>query len=386
MEKRRYRNTDEFVSLLGFGCMRLPTREGGTSRDIDKEKTREMIEYARAAGVNYFDTAYMYHEGASEPVIGEILSSFDRKSFNLATKMPLMMLQHEAQVETIFNDQLKKCRVDYFDFYLLHNMNRGLKTAAERFKVYEFLKKKQEEGVIRHLGFSFHDSPAVLKEITGQWDFDFTQIQCNYQDWEEQDAKGQVKILASKGLPIIVMEPVRGGSLATLSESAVEIFKKADPAASPASWALRYAASIPEVLTVLSGMSTLDQVKDNTAILSSFKPLSGAEREVISAALLAYRKSATVPCTACRYCMDCPSGVDIPRNLAIFNGWKITLDKNPATPRFFFDMQYGRMGPEEQSSNCVNCGKCAEKCPQHIDIPRWMGVINTYVREGRLPA
>jgi predicted aldo/keto reductase-like oxidoreductase len=345
-----------------------------------------MFDYARSQGVNYFDTAYMYHEGLSESVTGEILSGYDRKSYNLATKMPLMMLQSESQLEQIFSDQLKKCRVDYFDFYLLHNMNRGLKGTAERLHVYEFLKKKKDQGIIRHLGFSFHDSPAVLKEIVNQWDFDFTQIQCNYQDWEEQDAKGQVEVLASKGLPVVVMEPVRGGSLATLSDTALEILKKADPAASAPSWAIRYAASIPQVLTVLSGMSNLEQVKDNCATIGNFRPLSDGERAVIADALLAYRKSATIPCTACRYCMDCPSGVDIPRNLSVWNNWKISLDQNPNSPKFFFDMNYGRMGPEADASNCVNCGKCAEKCPQHIEIPHWMEVIDNYAKTGKMPA
>jgi predicted aldo/keto reductase-like oxidoreductase len=384
MEKRRYRNTDESVSLLGFGCMRLPTK--GASRDIDMEKAREMIEYAHSQGVNYFDTAYLYHEGASESAVGEILSGFDRKSFNLATKMPLMMLREESQVAQIFAEQLKKCRVDYFDFYLLHSVNRNLKTTVERLKVYEFLKKKQEEGYIRHLGFSFHDSPEILQQVVDQWDFDFTQIQCNYQDWEEQDAKGQVEVLKKKGLPIVVMEPVRGGGLAALSEPAVDIFKKANPAVSVPSWALRYVASIPEVLTVLSGMTTLEQVKDNVATIANFKPLDDGEREVIGEALLAYRKSATVPCTACRYCMDCPSGVEIPRNLAILNDFKVSLSRNPQTPKFFFDMQYGRLGEDKNASNCITCGKCTEKCPQHIDIPHWMEVINTYAKEGKMPA
>jgi predicted aldo/keto reductase-like oxidoreductase len=363
--------------------MRLPLKEG--SRDIDKAKVQEMVEYARNNGVNYFDTAYMYHEGASESVIGEILSQYDRKSFNLATKMPLMMIREAAQVEQIFNDQLKKCRVDYFDFYLLHSVNRGLKSVVEKFKVYDFLKKKKDEGIIRHLGFSFHDSPDVLQETVNQWDFDFTQIQCNYQDWEEQNARGQVEVLKSKGLPIVVMEPVRGGSLASLSPGALDIFQKADPKASVASWAVRYVASIPEVMTVLSGMTTLDQVKDNVATIANFKPLTEAEYKVVSEALLAYRKSATVPCTACRYCMECPSGVEIPRTLSVFNNFKISLDKDPNAPKFFFDMQYGRLNGND-ASLCINCGKCAEKCPQHIDVPHWMEVINTYAKEGKMPA
>jgi predicted aldo/keto reductase-like oxidoreductase len=386
MEKRRYKNTDEFISLLGFGNMRLPLKEGGTSKDIDVKRAEEMIDYAYAQGVNYFDTAYMYHEGASETFIGQALSKYDRKSFNLATKMPLVFVKEQGDVDKFFNEQLAKCKVDYFDFYLLHNINRANQSVNEQFKVYEYLNKKKQEGYIRHLGFSFHDTPDVLSRVVNAYDWDFTQIQLNYMDWDLQQAEKQHAILKNAGIPIVVMEPVRGGALATLCEKSVEIFKKADPKSSVASWSLRFAASIPEVLVVLSGMSAIEQVKDNIATIQNFKPIGEPEQKVIDQALAAYRASGTIPCTACRYCMDCPEGVDIPRVLAVYNNFRISQAGNPNPPKFFFDMQYNVLGEEKFASHCIKCGKCATKCPQHIEIPHWMEVIDTYHKSGKLPA
>jgi predicted aldo/keto reductase-like oxidoreductase len=384
MEKRTYKKTGQSISLLGFGNMRLPVKEG--TQDIDKELAQSMIDYAYAHGVNYYDTAYMYHEGKSELFIGEALKKYDRSSFNLATKMPLMFIKEEADVDRIFNEQLKKCQVEYFDFYLLHNISREHKVIAEKNKVYEYLAKKKEQGIIRNLGFSFHDHPDVLAATVKQWDFDFTQIQLNYLDWDLQDAKGQHKILKDKGIPIIVMEPVRGGALAKLSEKAIEIYKQADPNSSPASWALRYAATIPEVQVVLSGMSDFAQVQDNIKTFENFKPITAEDQKVIDRALEEYRKSAPIPCTACRYCMDCPSGVDIPRVLAGYNNYRQTTVAMENPPKFFFDMQFRNLGDDKQASNCVNCGLCKTKCPQHIDIPHWMEVISTYAAEGRIIA
>jgi predicted aldo/keto reductase-like oxidoreductase len=386
MEKRRYKNSEEFISLLGFGNMRLPLKEGGTSKDIDIKRAEEMIDYAYAQGVNYFDTAYMYHEGASESFIGQALSKYDRKSFNLATKMPLVFIKEQGDVDKFFNEQLAKCKVDYFDFYLLHNINRTHQSINEQFKVYEYLNKKKQEGYIRHLGFSFHDTPDVLSRVVNAYDWDFTQIQLNYMDWDLQQAERQREILKNAGIPIVVMEPVRGGALATLCEKSVEIFKKADPNVSVASWALRFAASIPEVLVVLSGMSAIEQVKDNIATIANFKPIGEPEQKVIDQALAAFRASGTIPCTACRYCMDCPEGVDIPRVLAVYNNFRISQAGNPNPAKFFFDMQYNVLGEEKFASHCIACGKCAAKCPQHIDIPHWMEVIDTYHKSGKLPA
>ncbi|MDR0597065.1 MAG: aldo/keto reductase [Treponema sp.] len=373
MEKRLIKKSGEELSLLGFGLMRLPLKAG--SREIDKALALEMVDYAKNKGVNYFDTAYMYHEGNSETFAGEALSRYDRNSYKLATKMPLMMLQREEMVENIFEEQLKKCRVEYFDYYLLHNVTRGQLKMVEDFKVYEKLKEKQRQGKIRHLGFSFHDAPEILAKVVDKYDWDFAQIQLNYLDWDQQDAKGQYAILESHGIPVNVMEPVRGGSLADLGGEAEAIFKAADPGASIPSWAIRFAASLPGVQVVLSGMSAMEQVTDNVATMENFKPLSEADREVITKAVLAYRTAGAVPCTGCRYCMDCPQGVDIPRNLAAYNGYLYKKERNVPGYNFSFMMEYNGMGEEKQARNCVGCKQCEEKCPQHIEISLQMELI-----------
>jgi predicted aldo/keto reductase-like oxidoreductase len=361
--------------------MRLPLKKEG-SQEIDKEKAEEMVDYALSHGVNYFDTAYMYHDRLSEPFIGEALSNYDRSRFNMVTKMPLMMLKSEDDVERIFNEQLQKCRVKHFDFYLLHNISVNHLAIAESLGVYEKLKEKQKQGLIRRLGFSFHDRPELLAQVVAKYDWDFAQIQCNYLDWELQDAKTLYQILEDKGIPVTIMEPVRGGALASLCEESIGIYKAANPQASPASWALRFAASLPGVQTVLSGMSNLDQVKDNIGVFENFKTISEDEKKIIAQALEAYRKSAVIPCTACRYCMDCPAGVEIPKTLAVYNNYLRATSQNHPMAAFLFDMEYQILGVDRQADLCVNCGQCTERCPQKIEIPRFMSEINA-LKESR---
>ncbi|MDR1410638.1 MAG: aldo/keto reductase [Spirochaetaceae bacterium] len=371
MEKRSIKNGE--LSLLGFGLMRLPCKNG--SNEIDTAHATAMVDLALDQGINYFDTAYMYHEGNSESFAGEALSRHKRGSYNLATKMPLMAVKDYADVDRIFNEQLKKCKTEYFDFYLLHNINHAHLPIAEQNKVYEQLKEKKKQGLIRHLGFSFHDRPELLRKVVDKYDWDFAQIQLNYLDWELQNAKEQYEVLTRKGIPVNVMEPVRGGTLAKLCDASVRIFSEADPKASPASWAIRYAASLPNVQVVLSGMTSLDQLKDNIATMSPFRPLSEQEYRVIEQALAAYRSSATVPCTSCRYCMDCPEGVEIPKNLAVYNNYQVALANKHPMGEFLFEMEYRLLEEKSQASSCVACGQCAARCPQQIDIPRWMDAI-----------
>jgi predicted aldo/keto reductase-like oxidoreductase len=375
METRRCKKTGEAISLLGFGLMRLPLKEGG-GQEIDKVRAQEMVDRAISGGINYFDTAYMYHEGKSEPFAGEALAKHDRKSFNLATKMPLSFIKTATDVERIFQEQLQKCRVEYFDFYLLHNINQDNLKVAEACRVYEQLEEKQGQGKIRRLGFSFHDRPELLDAVTKKYDWDFAQIQLNYLDWELQNAKEQYQILESRGIPVIIMEPVRGGTLASLCEESVALFKAADPGVSPASWALRFAASLPGVITVLSGMSNLDQMRDNIATMEHFTPLNPEEYRVIEKALTALRRSGTVPCTACRYCMDCPEGIDIPKALVIYNNYLLARANKHPMAGFLFDGEYKILGEEKQAHHCIQCNQCSSRCPQHIDIPRWMRLIN----------
>lgn len=362
MEKRAFGKTGEEISLLGFGCMRLPLLSEDT-KDIDRASAEAMVDYAYAHGVNYFDTAYTYHGECSEPFIGEVLSKYPRERFKLATKMPVWLLEKEEDAVHYFSKQLERCKVDYFDFYLIHSLNAERIEHIERLKLYDYLLREKERGRICNLGFSFHDAPELLNGLATRIKWDFAQIQLNYLDWEIQNAKLAYEILTKNNLPVIVMEPIRGGTLANLPEASRAILAGQDAGASPASWAMRFAASLPNVLTVLSGMSTMEQVEDNVRTMSDFKPLTGEEREALERSLAEYRRAGAIPCTGCRYCMDCPAGVDIPSNFAIYSQYKITGVK------FAMEIQYMTLGEAKQASNCVNCGKCVPLCPQFINIP-----------------
>lgn len=362
MEKRIFKGGKE-ISLLGFGTMRLPKKNSETQA-IDFKKGQEMVDEAVKKGVNYFDTAYMYHNGEAERFIGEALLKYPRSQYYLATKMPAWKIEKPEDLNRIFEEQLKKCQTDYFDFYLIHNINRETLKSVQKFDVYRFLKEKQKEGKIKHLGFSFHDEPELLEEMIQNYDWDFAQIQLNYLDWTMQNAKLQYEILTNRNIPIIVMEPVRGGSLATLSNEAADILKKEDPTASIASWAIRYAASLPNVLTVLSGMSDQIQLQDNLQTLSPLKPLSAAEYERIEKAKTVYQSALKIPCTYCRYCMECPSGVHIPK---VFDKYNQSFARGDIDKKHFL-FEYQQIGEKQQAHHCIKCGVCLEKCPQGIDI------------------
>ena len=372
MEMRQYRDTGVEVSLLGMGCMRLPKLDP-EKPDIDYVKAQEIIDYAYSHGVNYFDTAYVYHGGQSESFIGQALKKYPRESYFLATKMPIWCVKKQEDVERIFNEQLQKCQVDYFDFYLFHAQDAGNFKKCQEFGVYEFLSRMKAEGKIRRLGFSFHDTPEVLRHICDTYDWDFAQIQLNYLDWEMQDARTQYQILADRGIPVVVMEPVRGGALASPCDAANILVREERPDKSVASWAIRFVASLPGVLTVLSGMSDMEQVRDNVDTMTNFEPLTERDREIIDAALEAYRKKDTVPCTGCRYCMDCPFGVDIPKMFALYNHFVLDKDEEDYLEAY-------RAQPEETlADKCRACGACLSKCPQHIKIPEKMAAIRETV-------
>ncbi len=363
-----FRGIKQNPSLLGFGCMRLPTLEKDKP-DIDEPLAQRMIDDAYAHGVNYFDTAYPYHHGLSELFIGKALKKYPRESFYLASKMPSWLLHSVDDAKRIFAEQLEKCQVDYFDYYLCHALGK------EQFKPYlvpgmmDFLYDLKKAGKIRHLGFSFHDTPDVLDHIIHMFAWDFVQLQCNYLDWTFQDAKQQYEIVERYGVPCIVMEPVRGGTLATLSEESAAIFKAADPEASVASWAIRYAASKPNVMVVLSGMSNEEQTRDNIQTLSAFRPISGADQRVIDRALEAFIQSRTIPCTSCQYCMPCPQGVNIPLLFKVYNQYAITKHK------WDFLESYGEIPASERADQCIACGVCMDHCPQKILIPDRMKEI-----------
>ena len=369
METRIFDHINAQPSLLGFGGMRMP-KINDDSAEIDFERASEMVDAAFAQGVTYFDTAYPYHEGTSEAFFGRALKKYPRESYLLATKMPVWKLETADDIETIFNQQLENCQTDYFDFYLLHALGEERFEKAEALGLYEALLQKKREGKIRHLGFSFHDVPAVLEKICAAHTWDFAQIQLNYLDWEMQKANEQYAILERNNIPCIVMEPVRGGALAALCPESDALLHSVSPDKSIASWAVRWAAGHSNVLTVLSGMSTMEQLEDNVHTMSPFVPLSEQEHTVLATALKIYHENKLVPCTGCRYCMDCPFGVDIPAVFKTYNGYKVTKDKAD----FLSDMN--ELPASAQPERCVGCGKCKSVCPQHIDIPALMREIS----------
>ncbi|MBE0701128.1 MAG: aldo/keto reductase [Acholeplasmataceae bacterium] len=363
--EKKFKGIEKNPALLGFGCMRLPTLYKNKP-DIDEKTALNMMDIAYAHGINYFDTAYPYHDGTSETFIGKALKKYPRSSFYLANKMPSWLIKSGEDAKRIFEEQLKKCQVGYFDFYLCHALNRNNFKAYQIPGVMDFLYEMKNEGKIRHLGFSFHDTPEILDQIIHAYAWDFVQIQCNYLDWSFQDAKTQYEIIETYGVPCIIMEPVRGGLLASLSNPSKEILKKGNSRASIASWAIRYAASKPNVLVVLSGMSNEEQTMDNIQTMSNFKPISNREQCIIDQALKVFLETSTVPCTECRYCMPCPQGVDIPALFKIYNRYHITKSKMD------FMREYERFDLDQRANLCIGCGECMTYCPQHIEIPELM--------------
>lgn len=358
MEKRTLEKIGAKVSLLGFGCMRFPSNNG----EINMEKVQAMVDRAYESGVNYYDTAYVYGGGDSEKAIGRALSKYSRESFYFADKLPVWEAQSADDLEKIFNTSLKRLGTEYIDFYLLHSMDKGNWDRAGKLKVIDFCLKKKAEGKIRYLGFSFHDTPEVFKKIADAFDWDFVQIQLNYYDWKKQRANELYKIIEKKGLSCIVMEPVRGGGLASPTKE-VQNVSAVGGQGSPSSLALRFCASLPRVKVILSGMSDISQVDDNLKTLSEFKPLTDADYKNIERNIEAIDSKPIVKCTACRYCMPCPSGVDIPLCFKTYNEY--VKFENKAALEWQINNDLKKSGPEK----CVKCGACMKKCPQHLKIP-----------------
>ncbi len=362
----------ERISRLGMGNMRLPTKGEGMNAPIDEEKAQEIIDFVFANGVNYYDTAYMYHGGESERFIGRALKKYPRERYFLASKMPNGPLETRTP-EDVFEEQMQKCGVDYFDFYLVHNVSEGsIGTFTDPEKgVIPFLIEQRKKGRIRHLGFSSHSRPDTLEKFMDAYDcFEFTQIQLNYLDWELQDAKRQYEIISSHGIPVWVMEPCRGGRLASLSKRADALLKAAEPERSVASWAFRYVASLPNVGVILSGMTQLDQARDNVKTFSEEPGLTEEEQATLAKALDMMRSEINVPCTACHYCDGCPMGLDIPTLLSVYNA--LAIDARSFTAMARLEQQPKDRRPDA----CIACGACREKCPQRIDIPTVMGELN----------
>ncbi len=364
--RRPYKDTDLTLPLLGFGVMRLPLKDEA----IDYATACAMVDRAMAAGCNYFDTAYMYHQGESEKFLGEALSKYPRESYFLTTKMPVARMTSEADNERIFQEQLERTRAGYFDFYFLHWMNEKHWGMAQEFKVLEFVKEMKAAGKIRHIGFSFHGEPETLQKIAEAYPWELVQIQLNYLDWKLYRADEQYEILTKLGIPVAIMEPLKGGSLVNLTPDAKKYLAAANPAVSTASWGLRYAASLPNVQVVLSGMSSPEQVADNLKTFTDFQPLSAEEYRTLEETLAIYWQSGVIPCTGCGYCKPCPAGVDIPRNIALHNQVTGGHEKWRAK-----SLVYDTLATEQRASACIGCGACKAKCPQKLEIPVLMREI-----------
>ncbi|WP_304584953.1 aldo/keto reductase [Acutalibacter muris] len=358
------------LSALGMGAMRLPTLEGDDAR-IDTAATQEMVDYAMAHGINYFDTAWGYHSGNSELVMGEALKKHPRDSFYLATKFPGYDLGNMPKVKEIFPEQLKKLRVDYFDFYLMHNVNEVNIDAylkEEEHGIYSYLLEQKKAGKIRHLGFSAHGSVEVMRRFLEAYHegMEFCQIQLNYVDWTLQDAKAKMELLKEYNLPVWVMEPVRGGRLAGLSEKDAETLAALRPEEKPVAWAFRFLQSLPEVVVTLSGMSNMEQLKENIEIWGEEKPLSDQETESLLH-MAAGMMDGLLPCTACRYCTShCPKGLDIPKLIGLYNDYKFTGGG------FVPAMVISTLPEDKRPGACIGCRSCEKLCPQQIKISEAM--------------
>ena len=359
MNYREYKKDGAKVSLLGYGGMRFPQKDG----KIDREKSQKLIDRAYSAGVNYFDTAYMYHNGESELFYAEALAKYSRDSYFLADKMPVWMAKNEADVDRIFNEQLTKCNTDYFDYYLLHSVNDDVYNTSHKINVFEKLNEYRKKGKIKRLGFSFHGSIELLEKIIEEFDWDFVQLQLNYFDWDYQNAKRQYEIVTEHGLQCLVMEPVRGGALVHLTDEADEMLKSLRPDLSVPSWAMRFVASLEGVLCILSGMTDENALEDNISALSDSEPFTEADRDAVFRASQMLIDAKTLPCTACNYCSDCPKGIAIPKLFAIYNEYQISGNS------YSLKESYSELKEGDKPFNCIDCGLCAKRCPQGISVP-----------------
>ncbi|HJA70095.1 MAG TPA: aldo/keto reductase [Candidatus Lachnoclostridium stercoravium] len=357
------------LSALGMGAMRLPVVNGSDS-EIDEAATEEMVAYAMEHGINYYDTAWGYHNGNSELVMGKLLEKYPRESFYLATKFPGYDLSNMDKVQEIFEKQLEKCRVSYFDFYLFHNVCEMNIDAYldEKYGIFDYLMEQKKNGRIRHLGFSAHGNLDVMKrflEAHGEH-MEFCQIQLNYLDWTFQDAKEKVELLDSYHIPVWVMEPLRGGKLAKLSETDEAKLKSMRPDEGIPAWAFRFLQSIPGVAVTLSGMSNFQQLKENIATFETERPLNEDEMKELLA-IADGMLDGTLPCTACHYCVShCPKGLDIPRLLELYNEHQFTGGG------FIAPMVVGTLAEDKRPDSCIGCRSCEAVCPQQIKISEAM--------------
>lgn len=366
--KRKFKSLD--VPLLGFGCMRLPMK----GDEVDMNELEKMVEYAMQHGANYFDTAYMYVDGKSEIAMGKVLKNYNRKDIIIADKSPAMYMKSKDDVKRIFEEQLKKCQTDYFDFYMVHNINKNTIDNYRNFEMYKQLDDFRRQGLVKYVGFSFHGTPDMLREVAPEHPWDFAQLQINYLDWDVVKAHEQYDIVQAQKIPVTVMEPLRGGGLVNLSDKAMAKLKEHYPDTTPAAFGLRWAASRANVVTVLSGMSNLQQMKENIETFIHYKDMTEEEIKVADEVAKIIQSQGEINCTACRYCMEvCPRGINIPAAFALYNQYKVTGNK------MLFSIYYDTLADAEKPDKCIKCGLCNKNCPQSLEIPTLLAKIeDTY--------
>lgn len=367
--KRKYKDIE--VPLLALGCMRLPMR----GNEVDMQELDRMVEYCMKHGANYFDTAYMYVDEKSEIAIGKALKKYKREDFIVADKSPIYKMKTREDVRRIFEEQLKKCQLEYFDFYMCHNINKNTVDTYRQVSMYDELLKLKKEGKIKYLGFSFHGTPEILREVVKEHKWDFAQLQVNYLDWDVVKAHEQYDIVQAKDIPVIVMEPLRGGGLVNLSDKALAELK-ANSTDSPAAFGLRWAASRDNVVTVLSGMSNLEQVKENIQTFIDYKPMDESENALADKLAKIIQSQGEINCTACKYCLEvCPRGINIPAIFALYNQYKVTGNK------MLFKIYYESLAEEEKADKCIKCNLCNKNCPQSLEIPELLAKADAEYRK-----
>ena len=355
----------------GFGMMRLPLLDENDSGSIDLEQMKQMVDCFLDRGFTYFDTAWMYCGGKSEEAVREALvSRHPRDSFTLTTKLPAYMLQKEDDREKLFQEQLRRTGAGYFDYYWLHDVNAESLLTFDRLRCWDFIREKKEQGLVRHIGFSYHDGPELLDRLlTEHPEIEYVQLQLNYLDWESLGVQSRkcYEAATAHGKPVIVMEPVKGGTLAKVPEALEKMFRDREPEMSVSSWAIRFAASLENVMVVLSGMSNMEQLLDNTTYMGNFQPLNAEEQKLMTLAAEIINENIAVPCTGCSYCtVNCPMNIAIPRYFSLYNLDLQELKEKYWTPQGGYyerlTMEYGK------ASACIKCGQCERMCPQHLPI------------------